>query len=296
MRNRNRVRLGFTLVELLVVIAIIGILVALLLPAINAAREAARRTGCTNNMRQWGIALHGYHDAQNSLPEGCMDPSGWGWRALSLPYLEESAIFETIDFDYWFLHNPNKICWSGKSIELDQFGEHAGSKYISILFCPSDHLAGRLVGWENGGRAFHVSNFLGVSDQKNNVEHLGRAVHGPGDGTFYFGSKTKFRQISDGLSHTVIVGEVGMQLKQINKWGFGICSWGDKDGVLSMRIGIAPGNDSSPFHLTHWWSYHPGGVNFIFADGSVHFIDEAIDLATLRAMATVNGSEIISEF
>jgi prepilin-type N-terminal cleavage/methylation domain-containing protein/prepilin-type processing-associated H-X9-DG protein len=290
MRNRNRVRPGFTLVELLVVIAIIGILVALLLPAINAARESARRTGCTNNMKQWGVALHNYHGAQNSLPEGCRDPSGWGWRAFSLPYLEEGVVFDTIDFDFW--KKNTRPCWVSGLIPLDDFKEHAGSKYVDLLYCPSDPEKGVMCDWNQ--RKWHVSNYLGVSDQQDSHEMLGVPRLGPGDGTFYFGSKVKFRQISDGLSHTVIVGEVGIQEK--DPWGFGICSWGTMDGWLAMNIGIAPGNDSSRAHLRHFWSYHPGGVNFMLADGSVHFFDEEIDLITLRALATIQGEEIVAEF
>ena len=286
MRNRNPVRSAFTLVELLVVIAIIGILIALLLPAVQAAREAARASTCANNLRQWGLALHNYHTSHSEFPPGCLYPSGWGWRAMCLPHLEEGAIREMVDL------NLTKTCWRRNNLPPI----HAGDQLFSLLYCPSEPRAGQTTKW-NGKREFHCCNYLGVSDQNNTEEFLGYPPpdsKGMGDGTFYFNSETAFRHMTDGTSNTVIVGEVGLQAE--NPWAYGICSWSDRDGYLSMEIGVARGNDSDPAHNGHFWSYHPGGVHFLLADNSVHMISLDSDLATIRALATISGGERIGEW
>jgi prepilin-type N-terminal cleavage/methylation domain-containing protein len=285
MTNRSRFRLAFTLVELLVVIAIIGVLVALLLPAVQSAREAARRTQCTNNLKQWGLALHGYHGAHETLPAGCLWPTGWGWRALSLPYVEQENIHNIVKQEnHWDI---TVACWERGALPVN----HAGKKHLDLLYCPSDPLAGETSKWN--GSEFHVSNYLGVSDQRRAVETLGRSRLG--DGTFYFDSEVSFGHILDGTSNTLIVGEVGINSR--DKWGYGICSWGDRDGWLSMQIGIAPGDDIDRAHLRHFWSYHPAnGVNFLKADGSVRLLNEEVGLITMRALATINGEEVIGDY
>jgi len=287
MKNRNRVQSGFTLVELLVVIAIIGVLVALLLPAIQAAREAARRMTCTNTIRQWGLALHNHHDAMRTLPPGVIYSSGWDWRAMSLPYLEQGNLFDTIDFDM------TKTCWEKNSLPEN----HPASKDFGLLYCPSEPRAGQTTQW-NGDRDFHVTNYLGVSDQKKRGFLLGRGKPGTvmekGDGTFYFDSSVEFREMTDGLSNCIIVGERGLQ--RHDPWGYAVCSWSDRDAVLSMRLGIGPGNDYDVAHDHHFWSYHPGGAHFMFADNSIRLMNNDTSLEVMRALATIQGEEILDEY
>lgn len=286
MKKQFRVPLGFTLVELLVVIAIIGVLIGLLLPAIQAAREAARRMSCANKIRQWGVALHNYHDANLSLPPGCIYPAGWDWRAMSLPYLEQSNLFDMVDFEL------DKTCWQEGSLPED----HAAKKDFGLFYCPSEPLAGQTTHWNN--QDFHVTNYLGISDQKKTGQHLGRGKPGTamekGDGTFYFDSDVEFREMTDGMSSCIIVGERG--INEIDPWGYAICSWSNRDAVLSTRIGLAPGNNWDIAHDHHFWSYHPGGAHFMMADTSVHLINYDVSLKVIRALATIQGEEIIEDY
>lgn len=290
MRNRNRVRLAFTLVELLVVIAIIGILIGMLLPAVQQVREAARRTQCSNNLKQWGLALHNYESSQQEFPPGCMWWSGWGWRAKSLPFMEQNNLYDMIDFDI-----PDS-CWEGNTLPPD----HPADKYFDQLYCPSEVHKGETTMW-NGDRFFQLSNYIGIADSVDTTYWMGYlndtdlTLGRFGNGTFYWESKTSFRDFLDGTSNSFIVGERGLQ--DTLPYGFGVCSWGDWDGWLSMNLGIIPGNDQDDAHNAHFWSYHPGnGVNFLRGDGSVVFVNGTIDLSTLQALASIKGGEIVSDY
>jgi prepilin-type N-terminal cleavage/methylation domain-containing protein len=307
MNSHHRYRAAFTLVELLVVIAIIGILVSLLLPAIQAAREAARRTQCTNNLKQWGLALHNFHAAQKVLPPGCMGipdaSAGWGWRALSLPYLEQGAIFDMIDFE------DKGACWAKKNSPAN----HPGDKAIDLLYCPSEPRKGVTTFWDTPDRQFHMSNYFGISDRRIrnsgwvNPEHVEGVVRKPKiageskptccDGTFFWDSKVGFRHMTDGTSNTLIVGERGMRTEHglYRPWGYGICTWGKRDSWISMDLGIAPGNDQDGIHEMHFWSYHQGGAQFIRGDASVVFINNDTGLDIMRSLATIAGEEVVSE-
>jgi prepilin-type N-terminal cleavage/methylation domain-containing protein len=299
MSIRTRFRPAFTLVELLVVIAIIGVLVALLLPAVQAAREAARRMQCTNNLKQWGLALHGYHDARDVLPEGCRSPQAWGWRAFSLPYLEQGALYDQIDFE------DKRVCWKGSQITDNYVGE----KYVSQLYCPSEPRAGETTYWDTPKRRFHLSNYFGISDyamtnnNNNHEEGKKRIPKIPGEpdpeccnGTFYWESTVSFHEITDGLSNTFIVGERGLRREPLFPYGYGICSDGTRDGWISMQFGILPGFDNKVVSEKHFWSYHPGNaVNFLKGDGSVHLINSDVSLEVLQSLASINYEEIVGE-
>lgn len=284
-------RSAFTLVELLVVIAIIGILVGLLLPAVQAAREAARRMQCSNNMRQLGIAVHNYESAYKRLPSGWVDnrgtgEPGWGWAAALLPYMEGTNVHNSINFSL--------------AIEEDVHAD-ARVAVVSTFICPSD-VGGPLfeIGEGDGHDHDHLHAMridddlekLFMMSKSNYVGMFGtfELEDAPynGNGIFFGNSRIKFRDIFDGLSNTLIVGE------RNSKLGFSIWHGNIPEAAEphARFLGVsdhAPNHPSG--HFEDFSSYHTGGVNFMRADGSVTFMPENIDEVVYHAMSTRNGGE-----
>jgi prepilin-type N-terminal cleavage/methylation domain-containing protein len=186
-------RPGFTLIELLVVIAIIGVLVALLLPAVQAAREAARRASCVNNMKQMGIALHNYHDSRGVLPSGYVyklgySTGGFGWAAMILPHMEQTPLFNAINFDLpaWSSQNST-VCTTA----------------LSSYQCPTDYTTSTTRGFMsregfNYAKSSYVANF-GPNDLDVTPEDR--------SGVFSRNSSTRIADVTDGLSQTLFAGE-----------------------------------------------------------------------------------------
>ena len=299
----SRQRRAFTLVELLVVITIIGILIALLLPAVQAAREAARRMQCANNFKQVGLALHNYHSALNSFPMGlnmwragmCATPNvtnsyyGVGWAAVILPYLEQGTIYDAMDFrkqQYW--SEPNFA---------------AGGNFIPAYLCPSDPQGAELINVADG-----ISNGASEPEDlaKTNMAGVADSVNwgcGPypwpladRNGIFYDRSKVKIAHIIDGTSNTLMVGEVVGGGRGSNRGSFWV-TW----DILHTYNGINyPLRSSLPFDaldqaVNGFASHHPGGCHFLLADGSVHSLAETIDQNVLAALTTRAEGEIIPE-
>ena len=293
---------GFTLVELLVVIAIIGILVALLLPAVQAAREAARRTQCVNNFKQVGVGIHGYENSHGFLPSGldnftlavpCSLPShhpslaygitGWGWGTWILPYIEEEGIYSQITFKppaQMHTPKPNFVA--------------AGMKVATYL-CPSDIKGYELIaccsGISNGGTPNEdvaKTNMAGVADSRDWTcdpdKAWGRV---DADGAMYQCSYLKLAKITDGTSHTLMVGEVVGSLGATDNFGFYWVSWDalhTANGInLASRIEPQRANSVDEGSFA---SFHPGGCHFVFCDGHASFITEDIDKATLASITT----------
>jgi prepilin-type N-terminal cleavage/methylation domain-containing protein/prepilin-type processing-associated H-X9-DG protein len=288
---------AFTLVELLVVITIIGILIALLLPAVQAAREAARRIQCGNNFKQVGVALHNYHAVKGCFPMGMSDNGGyWGWSTFLLPYIEQQAVFEMCSFtggsNYWSaspLHNRD-----------------ATKTWISAYLCPSDPQA--QTGGANNGAAVSVhtpDELAGLSDMcavSDSVEWM-TSNHGlprmfpEVDGVFGADGACTIADIKDGTSNTLAVGEVtggGVGSKQGNFWA----TWNLQDTVEGINGshtasgGTYPPDANGPGSGTDdagFASFHPGGCNFAAADGSTHFISQNIAQSILAALTTRNG-------
>jgi len=299
----RRLRCGFTLVELLVVIAIIGILIALLLPAVQAAREAARRMSCSNNLKQIGLALHMYHDTHKRLPPGwiAFNPNtgqrhwfgepGWGWAARILPYLEQKAL-------------------SDKLIDLtrpitDSVHDQVRLTQLAVYRCPSDSGEGMFT-LEGGGPyvgsgggfqpvEMAVGNYLGVFGTKDFHEVCPSGTC-EGNGPLFFQRGVRFAEISDGLSQTFVVGERNTKLAP-GTW-LGMVTGGQHAPARICGVATYPPNsEQEESHYFHnFSSRHPSGTHFLAADGSVKLIAETINEQTYHALCTRGAGDIPGEY
>jgi prepilin-type N-terminal cleavage/methylation domain-containing protein len=300
---------GFTLVELLVVIAIIGILVALLLPAIQAAREAARRSDCSSRFRQVAVALQSYHNTHKCFPVGIVHPEGWfSWSSYIMSEIEEPVLADAID------HKARDYAWA-VDINDPMTNLQAGYKLIKVYVCPSDPQAGEFI--PTGGKPewyARGTNMCAVADSKEwtrppdyywprNAEFLNGMF-----GAVTSENYTKFNykgcrisKVTDGTSHTLMIGEVtgaGPGTRNGHWW----IAW----NLLDTRDGIngpftVPGGANwatatPPIKMTDtgFSSYHPGGCHFVTADGSVQFISEDIAQDVLAALTTKAAGDVAS--
>lgn len=321
---RRRGKLGFTLVELLVVIAIIGILVALLLPAVQAAREAARRMSCSNNLKQLGLALHNYHDTHKTFPtEGIwadrsgVNPRSYSWITLVLPFIEQSNLHSSINFSLPIL--PQTL----------GTGELVISQKLPTLQCPSDDP------WPEPPYGFTVTSYganAGWEDYAYNGDQNA--------GLMNLARTTNFSMIKDGTSNTIALGEVstsGFVLKPgMNEWqgGGGQPRRGSDRVVRAALVAINVANvyavhpwtlsanrnqplpkaNGGPADLWDVWqqpnvfkptyrfrtamnaewpgpaSLHPGGAQFTLCDGSVRFISSTIQSSNLDVKTANNNN------
>lgn len=292
-------RSAFTLVELLVVIAIVGLLVALLLPAVQAARESARRIQCVNNFKQLGLALQSYHDALGKLPPGYLATGayvdggidttpGWAWGCFILPYLEQSNLQGKFNFNLPVQKSP------------------AISTVVPAFVCPSDVLL---------REPFSVTDNswkpICTIAPSSCAACCGGGVAttaATGNGCFYRNSAVRLIDIKDGTSATIFLEERAFAKVQ-GTWVGAVNGGYANTGALNPKA--VPGklgqgaadlvlihsgtvNDLTGRSLDDASSMHPGGANFLFADGSVRFIIDATDRATMQAMGTTSGGEAYS--
>ena len=301
-------RSGFTLIELLVVIAVIGILIGLLLPAVQSARAAARRMSCSNNSKQFALALHNYHAAFQAFPSGSTlsSPEGYSWGMVSkvLPFMEQSAGYESIDFSQG--HCGEHV----KDLQA-RGGNDPSSHPIAMLMCPSDPNSGRsLLSGPNGPLPnsgdcglLHPINYLGNAgsldvDVGNTFQACGGIPDGvgidDGNGMFYNESAKAFRDILDGTSMTILFGERTMP--QDLGWGWPICGGNECEHYITTKMGLMNGNDDPAeyyLHLQHYWSHHEGGCHLTYADGSVRFVSYSMDYNIYLDSSTRAGHEVI---
>ena len=320
--NKRR-RGGVTLIELLVVIAIIGILISLLLPAVQKVREAANRTKCSNALKQIGLALHNYHDVNGSLPPGLdhspVPPFGtnvysyWSWMARLLRYMEQDNMWRQADAFARYgsgQYNP----WA------PGFDPTTGKRVLSnpalytpmpMYQCPSDErtLIAIYAAGDLGNVTVAFTEFLGVNGLA--IRPTTPADELLYEGLFYPGSHVRFAEITDGLSNTLAVGERPPSKDLLYGWWFaGAGQAGGGSGSCDVVLGVQELNHEGincapgPYHFGpgdvnnncdqfHFWSLHPGGAHFLLADGSTQFFAYSVSPDILSAMATRAGGEAV---
>jgi prepilin-type processing-associated H-X9-DG protein len=318
------------LVELLVVIAIIGVLVALLLPAVQAAREAARRMQCGNNEKQIALALLNYENSKKEFPSArygtdsggvttadCgngeiltiedvppLGRSGASALVMILPYIEQQALFDALHADEFPIWAPNTT-WHTAHPEIAP----ALARRPDIYACPSDRIFESFAQWAHGltvdVAAGSYANVLGTV----RPDDPGPKLKFCGDGVFVYARRFKIREITDGLSNTLFVGETrDGHLIDVNGTSINSNIWSNGNRMQStMRTTRTPLNTppglnggagitkeltSAHYSNGGFSSYHPGGANFAFGDGHVVFVDDSIDLVTYMTLSTRAGDNV----
>jgi len=296
-------RRGFTLVELLVVIAIIGILIALLLPAVQSARETARRMSCTNNLKQIGLALHMYHDVHRELPMGWLgfDTSGqpdwegepgWGWSTRILPFIEQNPLYENgIDMNVPITDSANAAVRL-TVIETFRCPSDKGKEVFDLKDAVDEDTEG-----PNVLATLATSNYVGVFGVTD-MHDLCESGSCQGEGTFYLNRGVKFSEITDGLSNTCMVGERWSKWIYSTWTGVVAGGWHAPARIVAVASDeFPPNSEESVEQQTHnFSSYHPAGTNFLLADGHVRMITETINLGVYRAICTREGGEPVGGF
>jgi prepilin-type N-terminal cleavage/methylation domain-containing protein len=333
-RYRRR-HAGFTLVELLAVIATIGVLVALLLPAVQAARESARRSQCQNNLKQLGVALNNYADARRRYPIGVLGgigtsiDDGYGWATQLLPALEQQAVYQQ-------LHNKQAVTNTGRLPYPGVIERHfratgriiaGGDAVLTVFRCPSSQLPSHAA---NMGSAWPHANGYATSDYKactglgdNGIFFKpddGMRARWNGDRMLY--ERTRPEDVTDGLSKTIAFGESGYYLIQrsggrSNRWPVWIGGYGhggdeaalfktDREAPINCEINpktfdgflerVSSARPPGPRDDDCAFSWHDGGAYFAFADSSVHFLRDDIDMRTYENLGTKNDGNVIAAY
>lgn len=293
MPNRSRPR-GFTLIEALVATAIISVLMALMLPAVHQAREAARRAQCRNQLRQLAIGLHSYHSDHAVLPAGAII-GDWSWKAFILPQIDQAALYSQINFG----NNFNGACYTcmPEQLRLAGLGKpHPDLAFVPVLYCPSDPRSGGVYQDAESPLPYRLGSYLGVSGDSNKSSSysvcpgLGLPAVQPDNGVLGYASKVRLEHVTDGTSQTMMIGERGIDAAALYSSDFCTNVW----GPWLPAIWFQPGGNG--FHANHYWSWHQGGALFAFADGSVHFLNYSMSGQVYRALATYAGNEVVGEY
>ncbi|MGD9645135.1 MAG: DUF1559 domain-containing protein [Pirellulales bacterium] len=314
---------GFTLVELLVVIAIIGVLIAMLLPAVQAAREAGRQMHCTNNLKQLGAGMHLYLESLGCFPpsyviqpkgggvNGTPDPTtrdagpGWGWGTLLLPYVEQDAVYRLLDH--------RLPCWDSRNAA-------AARTQIGLFLCPTAtgtedpfdviDASGNVLA--TFGRSCYVANVGQEEPWGLTMDNYGSIPDGP----LYRNGGVRPADIRDGLSNTILLGEhhpvlssktwvgvvPGATVCPTPRFAFSACDY----AATLVNVHSGPASDEVPTvihppnsplcHVCQMYSEHPGGANVLLADGSVRFVSEFVNQDTWAALSSRSKGDQVGDF
>jgi prepilin-type N-terminal cleavage/methylation domain-containing protein/prepilin-type processing-associated H-X9-DG protein len=319
----HRRRPGFTLIELLVVIAIIGVLIALLLPAVQAAREAARRAQCTNNLKQIGIALHNYHDINIVFPIG-RGTNGFSGHSRLLPFLEQKNVYDSINFD--LAARPNAAGYDGN--------QTARATVVSTYLCPSDAKNQLPTGWAGTNYRMCDGSAVIAGNVPTDPANPNFSMPPP-NGMFQSDHSLGFRDASDGSSNTAVFSEhikgdynqnVATERSDTFRPGtypatpdeaVKLCNEFDWRNLAFQGVSDVGAPWIYGYHSTTGYyhvagpnkrscmfppgriattanSEHPGGVNVLMGDGSVKFIKDTVNIQAWRSMGTRNLGEVVS--
>ena len=315
---------GFTLIELLVVIAIIGVLVSLLLPAVQQAREAARQTQCRNNLKQMGLAFHNYHDAHQTFPPAYLadyaspaadpatldGPPGFAWGLLLLPYLDQAPLYNAF--------NTNLPAWHASNAT-------PARTTVPVFLCPSATgndgpfaIRDQAGDPHSSGAVFGRSNYVANVGQEEPWGQTIGSWHAVADGPLYRNSRIRAADVSDGLSNTVFVGEHSSVLSAKTWVGVVPGAWVHPTQRFKDLVGTQPdaaatlvqchsGPAAAELHVIHApnaptchvcqiYAEHSGGANVLLGDGSTRFISQFIHQPTWAAPNSRAKGEVIGEY
>lgn len=354
MRNSR----GFTLIELLVVIAIIAVLVSLLLPAVQQAREAARRSQCKNNLKQIGLALHNYHDTHSAFPAGYyswgtsngsapawanIDPDtwdaapGWGWGTMLLPFLDQSSLYNRLDVNRACFDPSNAISVATKLpvflcptssgeeepfLAQDDTGSPLTINGNQILLGRSHYVAshGQESCWGECGSSTTGEVFTNIYTSSTAMVTINGDASRVADGPFFRNSRTKFRDVTDGTSNTIFIGEHSSKLSDKTWVGvvpgafthprFSTPENGPDAAATLTLVHAGPSGGElditgfpiihpinfPTFHVGQMYSEHIGGGHILLGDGSVRFLSENIDLFLFAELSSMNEGEPVGPF
>ena len=329
-RQRRQTCAGFSLIEMLVAMSVIGLLVALLLPAVFRAREAARLAACLNNMRQLGIALHNYHEVHSAFPIGVRSQRGFGpsWFVGILPYIDQAALYNEFDMDSANNGAPF-FPGSRNGILLDR-------KVVPVFWCPSSILLQMLPA---SGKAFQASAYVGVAGATNDFSFPAQRVTGccvtggntgqiSADGMLVPGRSIRMADVKDGESNVMIVAEASAAVLDnnnvekrvdggyLNGWSCGTSATGTPPYYYGTSMGSPPPQaynivtirypPNSSYSQPGVWdnhgpnnplsSMHRGGVSLLLLDSSARFVSENIELDLLKRLAVRDDGQALNSF
>ena len=316
---RRMARNAFTLVELLVVIAIIGILVSLLLPAVQAAREAARLTQCRSNIRQLALAMQNYHQSNQRLPAGCIATNNLSWNCFILPYIEEQAIYDLMD-EYGTFNRGTFN--GGTNNEGENGGNLIATNRISTFLCSTAtrvHAGHPSATLQNPTRLTFTSHYYGVAGPVGFVYGSDSVIY-PFESADSWGgfavsgvlgrnSDVAFKDVTDGTSKTLLVGEMAFRFPHPtaeidgggdgSNWLRGIAFGTENPTGMSSCKNVVNAMNSIPdsvFNNLSFSSLHSAnGAMFAHCDASVRFLNDSIDLSVYKALASRDQDEIVEE-